>query len=36
MRGRELALVRGQGVIRGDVKASEGRELVFWDGFWDL
>ncbi|KIK04610.1 hypothetical protein K443DRAFT_92818 [Laccaria amethystina LaAM-08-1] len=37
MRGRELALVRGQGVMRGDVKgASEGRELVFWDGFWDL
>lgn len=35
MRGRELALVKGQGIIRGDVKG-QGRELVFWDGFWDL
>ena len=35
MRGRELALVKGHGIIRGDVKG-QGRELVFWDGFWDL
>ena len=35
MRGRELALVKGQGIIRGDVKGQR-RELVFWDGFWDL
>ncbi|KAF9563606.1 bud site selection protein 16 [Agrocybe pediades] len=34
MRGRELALVKGQDVIRGRGHA-HAREMMLWDGFWD-
>lgn len=33
MRGRELRLIQGQGIIRG-VHPIEYRRLQFWDGFW--
>ncbi|KAF8202356.1 bud site selection protein 16 [Pholiota molesta] len=34
MRGRELALVRGQDLIRG-IGITHVREMMLWDGFWD-
>jgi len=34
MRGRELALVQGQDLIRGTGHAQT-REMMLWDGFWD-
>ncbi|KDR80863.1 hypothetical protein GALMADRAFT_241344 [Galerina marginata CBS 339.88] len=34
MRGRELALVKGQNLIRGSAIAHP-REMMLWDGFWD-
>ncbi|KAH9479249.1 Putative pyridoxal kinase C6F6.11c [Psilocybe cubensis] len=34
MRGRELALVKGQDLIRGS-GISHVREMMLWDGFWD-
>ena len=35
MRGRELALIKGQGIIRGEEEVVR-REMIHWDGFWDL
>lgn len=35
MRGRELALVRGQDLIRG-VGITHVRDMMHWDNFWDL
>jgi pyridoxine kinase len=33
MRGRELALIQGQDIIRGSA-LDDTRSLVAWDGFW--
>ena len=35
MRGRELALIKGQGIIRGE-EGGERREMILWDQFWEL
>jgi pyridoxine kinase len=35
MRGRELALIKGQGIIRGEEEVAR-REMILWDGFWEL
>jgi len=35
MRGRELALIKGQGIIRGE-EGGERREMILWDQFWKL
>ena len=35
MRGRELALIKGQGIIRGEEEAAR-RDMISWDGFWEL
>jgi pyridoxine kinase len=35
MRGRELALIKGQGIIRGEDEVVR-RQMIHWDGFWDL
>jgi len=35
MRGRELALIKGQGIIRGEEEVVR-RNMIFWDGFWEL
>ena len=35
MRGRELALIKGQGIIRGEDEGVR-KHMVPWDGFWEL
>lgn len=35
MRGRELALIKGQGIIRGEEEVVK-RRMIPWDGFWEL
>jgi pyridoxine kinase len=35
MRGRELALIKGQGIIRGEEEGVR-RQMMPWDGFWEL
>lgn len=35
MRGRELALIQGQGIIRGEEEV-ERRDMIVWEGFWEL
>jgi len=35
MRGRELALIKGQGIIRGEEETVR-RDMIPWDGFWEL
>jgi pyridoxine kinase len=35
MRGRELRLVQGQHILREEWREGQGKDLKFWDGFWD-
>ncbi|KAG2143811.1 Ribokinase-like protein [Suillus bovinus] len=35
MRGRELRLVQGQHILREEWREGQGKDLQFWDGFWD-
>jgi len=35
MRGRELALIKGQGIIRGEEEGGR-RDMILWDRFWEL
>ena len=35
MRGRELALIKGQGIIRGEEEVVR-RDMIPWNDFWDL
>ena len=35
MRGRELALIKGQGIIRGEEEVVR-RDMIPWDRFWEL
>ncbi|KAG0691857.1 Ribokinase-like protein [Suillus ampliporus] len=35
MRGRELRLVQGQRILREEWREGQGKDLQFWNGFWD-
>ncbi|KAG2754919.1 bud site selection protein 16 [Suillus brevipes Sb2] len=35
MKGRELRLVQGQHILREEWREGQGKDLQFWDGFWD-
>lgn len=35
MRGRELRLVQGQHILREEWREGQGKDLQFWDGFWE-
>ncbi|KAG1787493.1 Ribokinase-like protein [Suillus plorans] len=35
MKARELRLVQGQHILREEWREGQGKDLQFWDGFWD-